>query len=154
MVGGSSPPCELSKYCRIWYLFWQSAMTAFLFHAMPILSFPPAGGIGVRGFPCKREKCTFALCLPNAALGGVGSAPPKRGLFSCGRWFMIWAGRACQLIEKEKSPLWARAVMSTLQTGMLKIPLTCLSPYKGVYASTLKVKKSGQGVTLDTPPGL
>ena len=24
---------------------------------------PPAGGIGVRGFPCKRAKCTFALCL-------------------------------------------------------------------------------------------
>ena len=67
---------------------------------------------------------------------------------------MIRAGRACQLLEKEKSPLWARAVMSALQAGMLNIPLTCLSPYKGVYVSTLNVKKSGQGVLYDTLPKL
>jgi len=59
---------------------------------------------------------------------------------------MIRAGRACQLLEKEKSPLWVRAATPALQAGMLDIPLTSSSPYKGVYVSTLKVKKSGQGV--------
>lgn len=29
----------------------------------PCRKVPPEGGIGDRGFPCKRAKCTFALCL-------------------------------------------------------------------------------------------
>lgn len=33
---------------------------------------------------------------------------------------------------------------------MLHISLTCFSPHKGVCVSTLKVKKSKQGVTVDT----
>ena len=45
-------------------------------------------------------------------------------LLQSGRWIMIMAGRACQLLEREKSPLWARAVTLTLRAGMLNIPLT------------------------------
>lgn len=113
---------------------------------------PPAGGIGVRGFPCKRAKCTFALCLPNAAPGGVGSAPPKRGLLSCGRWIMIRQAEPANS-SKKKNHRSGPERRRLLRAGMLHIPPTCLSPHKGVYVSTLNVKKSEQGVLCDTLPG-
>ena len=44
--------------------------------------FPPEGGIGDRGIsPCKRAKCTFALCLRGlTARGGEAPSPARAGL--------------------------------------------------------------------------
>ena len=39
---------------------------------------PPAGGIGVRGIPCKRQKCTFLRCLQKQCPEDWRTAPRFR----------------------------------------------------------------------------
>ena len=40
---------------------------------------PPAGGIGVRGIPCKRQKCTFLRCLQKQRPEDWRTTPRFRG---------------------------------------------------------------------------
>ena len=42
-------------------------------------SLPPAGGIGVRGIPCKRQKCTFLRCLQKQRPEDWRTTPRFRG---------------------------------------------------------------------------
>ena len=67
------PLCQLNMKMVFLFLSVQSSLLS----AVSTAVLPPTGGIGDRGFPCKRAKCTKALCLPSppraARLGPAGA---------------------------------------------------------------------------------
>ena len=104
------------------------------FCGLPAADLPPAGGIGDRGIPCKRAKCTFALCLRHRRWRRRWPRRARRGSFKRLWDFNYFPDE--RKIRDTHGP-WSQARF----TGYALI--------QGVSLDVLTGQSRGEGVSLD-----